>query len=130
MDVEFAFRTLGRSPLFAAVAVVTMALAIGANTAIFSVLDAVLLRDLPYRHADRIEMVWNTNAQSAVSRTAVAPPEYFDLKAQLHAHDAVAAVSRQPSALVGDGGEPERLIAYVVTPNLFDLLGTAPMIVR
>jgi predicted permease len=129
LDARFAIRTLRRAPLFTTVAVITIALGVGANTAIFSVLEAVLLRPLPYRFADRVEMIWNGNTESA-ARTAVAVPEYLDLKAQLRAHDAVAAIYPQPSPLVGDGGEPERVNAYVVTPNLFDLLGAAPMIGR
>ena len=129
-DVGYSLRTLRRSPLFAVVAIVTIGLAIGANTAIFSALNAVLFRPLPYRFADRAEMIWNSNSQSALSRTAVAVPEYFDLKEQLRSHDAVAAVAPQPSPLTGDGGEPERVMAYVVSPNLFDLLGAAPRIGR
>ena len=130
MDVAFTLRTLRRSPLFTTVAVATIALAVGANTAIFSVLNAVLLRSLPYRHADRVAMIWNSYSRTTVSHTAVAVPEYFDLKAQLSAHDAIAAIRPQPSALVGDGGEPERVNAYVVSPNIFDLLGASPAIGR
>jgi len=130
MDVAFTLRTLRRSPLFTTVAVATIALAVGANTAIFSVLNAVLLRSLPYRHADRVAMVWNNNSRTTVAHTAVAVPEYFDLTAQLRAHDAVAAIRPQPSALIGDGGEPERVNAYVVSPNIFDLLGVSPSIGR
>jgi predicted permease len=130
MDVAFTLRTLRRSPLFTTVAIATIALAVGANTAIFSVLNAVLLRSLPYRHADRVEMIWNSYSRTTVSRTAVAVPEYFDLETQLRAHDAIAAVRPQPSALVGDGGEPERVNAYVVSPNIFDLLGASPAIGR
>ena len=129
-DVAFALRTLRRSPLFAAVAIVTIGLAIGANTAIFTALDAVLLAPLPYRFADRVEMIWNSNAQSSLSRTAVAVPEYFDLQAQLRAHDAVAAITSQPSPLTDDAGEPERIMAYAVSPNLFDLLGARPAVGR
>ena len=130
MDVAFTLRTLRRSPLFTTVAVATIALAIGANTAIFSVVNAVLLRSLPYRNADRVAMIWNSNSRTTISHTAVAVPEYFDLEAQLHAHDAVAAIRPQPSALIGDGGEPERVNAYVVSPNIFDLLGVSPAIGR
>jgi len=130
MDLGFTLRTLRRSPLFALVAIVTIGLAIGANTAIFSALEAVLLKPLPYRFADRVDMVWNSNAQSTVSRTAVAVPEYFDLGEQLRSHDAVAAITPQPSPLTGDGGDPERVMAYVVSPNLFDLLGVSPSIGR
>jgi predicted permease len=130
MDLAFTMRTLRRAPLFTAVAVATMALAIGANTAIFSVLNAVLLHSLPYRHADRVEMIWNNYSRTTASYTAVAVPEYFDLKTQLRAHDAIAAVRTQPSALIGDGGEPERVNAYVVSPNIFDLLGAKVAIGR
>ncbi len=130
MDAEFAVRTLRRSPLFAAVAVFTIAIAIGANTAIFSVLNAVLLKSLPYRHAERTEMIWNQNGDGAENQTAVSIPEYFDLRDQLRAHDAVAAVRQQPSALVAEGGEPERLNAYVVSPNIFELLGASPLLGR
>jgi putative ABC transport system permease protein len=130
MDVEFALRALRRNPLFSTVAVFTIALAIGANTAIFSVLNAVLLRSLPYRHAERAAMVWNSNSRATVNHTAIAVPEYFDLKEQLRAHDAVAAITRQPSALVGEGGEPERVNAYVVTPNMFELVGATPALGR
>jgi predicted permease len=130
MDVAFTLRTLRRAPLFTAVAVATIALAVGANTAIFSVLNAVLLRSLPYRHTDRVEMIWNSYSRTSVAHTAIAVAEYFDLAAELRAHDAVAAVRVQPSALIGDGGEPERLNAYVVSPNLFDLLGASPAIGR
>jgi putative ABC transport system permease protein len=107
-----------------------MAIAIGANTAIFSVVEAVLLRGLPYRYADRAEMIWNSNAQTTATHLAVAAPEYFDLKEELRAHDAVAALTSQPSALIADGGEPERISVYVVTPNLFDLLGARTLIGR
>jgi putative ABC transport system permease protein len=129
-DVAFAFRTLRRSPLFATIAVLTIAVAIGANTAIFSVVNTVLLQSLPYRHADRAALIWNSNSRSSVNHTAVAIPEYFDLKEQLRAHDAVGAIRPQPSAIIGDGSDPERLNAYVVTPNMFELLGVTPMIGR
>ena len=130
IDLKLAARRLRRGPLFTAVAVLTIAIAVGANTAIFSVLDAVLLRGLPYRNADRLAMIWNNTSQSRSEHTADAAPEYFDLKEQLRAHDAVGALYPQPSALVADGGEPERLAAYVVTPNMFDLLGARPALGR
>lgn len=130
MDIRFALRGLRRTPLFAAVVIGTMAIAIGASTAIFSVVNAVLLRSLPYEHGDRIDVIWNGNAATPGEHYAVSAPEYFDLAAQLRDHDAVAAITPQPSALVADGGEPERLMAYVATPNLFDLLGARPALGR
>jgi len=130
MDAEYTVRMLRRNPLFAFVAILTMALGIGANTAIFSVLNSVLLRALPYRYADRTMVVWNNYSQSSLAITAVAAPEYFDMKAGLRRFDAVGAITRQASALVGEGGEPERVTSYVVTPNMFDLLGVAPTLGR
>jgi len=130
MDLAFTIRTLRCAPLFTTVAVATIALAVAANTAIFSVVNAVLLHSLPYRHADRVEMIWNNYSRTTASFTAVAVPEYFDLKAQLRAHDAIAAVRPQPSALLSDGGEPERVNAYAVSPNIFDLLGATPALGR
>jgi putative ABC transport system permease protein len=128
-DAAFAIRTMRASPLFTLVALLTIAIGVGANTAIFSVVDAVLLRSLPYQHGDRTYMLWNGNAENA-STTAVAVPEYFDYRDQIRAFDAVAAITRQPSTIVGTGGDPERLTAYVVTPNLFSLLGTRPAVGR
>jgi putative ABC transport system permease protein len=130
VDLELAFRRLRRGPLFTIAAVVTIALAVGANTSIFSVLRAVLRRGLPYRYADRAVMIWNNTGRSRFEHTADAAPEYFDLKAQLRAYDAVAALYPQPSALVAEGGEPERVSAYVVTPNIFELLGSGPVVGR
>jgi len=130
MDLRYTLRMLRRSPVFGLVAIITMALGIGANTAIFSVLDAVLLQSLPYRFADRTMMIWNNNSVSRIALTAVSAPEYFDLKTGLRKFDAVGAITRQPSALVGEGGEPERVMAYVVTPNFFDLIGSAPIVGR
>jgi predicted permease len=128
-DVQFAVRTLRRSPLFAGIAIATLALGIGASTSIFSVVNAVLMRALPYRFGDRADMIWNGQRESS-EHTAVAVAEFFDLRAQLRSYDAVAAITRQPSPLAGEGGEPEQVMAYVVTPNVFDLLGTAPAIGR
>ncbi len=130
LDVRFTLRGLRRTPLFAAVVIATMAIAIGACTTIFSVVHAVLLRSLPYAHEDRVDVVWNASATAPREHYAVSAPEYFDLAAELRDHDAVAAIAPQPSALVADGGEPERVMAYVATPNLFDLLGARPALGR
>jgi putative ABC transport system permease protein len=128
-DAAFAMRTMRASPLFTLVALLTIAIGVGANTAIFSVVDAVLLRSLPYQNGDRTYLLWNGNAENA-STTAVSVPEFFDYRDQFRAFDAVAAITRQPSTIVGSGGDPERLTAYVVSPNLFSLLGARPRVGR
>ncbi|AHG92270.1 permease (plasmid) [Gemmatirosa kalamazoonensis] len=130
-DLTLALRSFAKQPLFTVAALVTLAIGIGADTAVFSVVNAVLLRALPYRHADRVVTIWNGYGGDGPSQAAVAPAEVADLVEQSHAFDAVAAIAPQGSNVSGDGGaEPERVTAYVVSPNVFTLLGTAPAIGR
>jgi predicted permease len=129
-DAAFALRALRHNALTAAVIVLTLALAIGASTTVFSVVDAVLLRPLPYRFADRVSLVWNDDALGASTRGQLSAAEYFDLQEQLRAYDGAAAMLRQPGTLSTPGGEPERVIGYAVTSNFFSLLGVEPVIGR
>ena len=135
-DVAYGARTLRRSPLYTTIAVLTLALGIGASTAIFSVVHAVLLRALPYRDADRVVAIWNSYRQGGdVSHTAIAPAEFADVMDQNRSFDAVAAVTRAAVNLTGSCGgsgacEPERVNGYVVSPSLFTLLGTTPALGR
>jgi predicted permease len=128
-DLRMALRGLGRAPAFTAVVLVTLALGIGANAAIFSVVNAVLLRPLPYDHAGRMLVLWHSN-QAGRTGNAVAPPEYFDLKEQSRAFDRVVPIRPQASTITGDGAEPERLQGYVVTPEFFETLGARPALGR
>lgn len=131
-DVRYGLRVLRRSPLFTAIALLTLAIGIGASSAIFSVVHAVLLRALPYREAVRTVVIWNGYTQGGGrSHTAIAPPEFADVRDQTQVFDAVAAVGRQTANLTGGCGgggtcEPERVAGYAVSPDLFRLLGTAP----
>jgi predicted permease len=129
-DVTFAWRLLRRNPAFTAVAVLTIALGIGANTAIFSVVNGVLLRPLPYPNADRLLVVWNQPAAAKREFNAVSAPEFADYRDQARAFDGIAAINQQPVTLTGGCGaggcEPERVSAYLVSPNVFDLLGVRP----
>ncbi len=135
-DLAYGVRTLRRAPLYTTIAILTLAIGIGASTAIFSVVHAVLLRALPYREADRVVAIWNGYRQGgAVTHTAIAPPEFADVKEQTRAFDAVAAIARSTSNLTGSCGtagscEPERVAGYSVSPSLFTLLGTAPALGR
>jgi len=129
MDAWYALRALRKNPLFTAIAVLTIAVAIGANTAIFSVVNAVLLSPLPYDHAGRTVVLWNDYAPG-LSHAAISPPEYFDIREQSRAFDATSPIRPQRSAITGDGSDPEWLNAYVVAPNFFDLLGTRPLLGR
>ena len=128
-DAVYAWRVLRKAPAFTGTALLTIALGIGATTAIFSVVNAVLVRGAPYPHADRVDVIWNT--YSELSEAAVAAAEFADIQETSRAFDAVAALRPQTTAMSGGCGaggpcEPERVTAYVVSPNLFDLLGVAP----
>jgi predicted permease len=135
-DAAYGARTLRRSPLYATISVLTLAIGIGASTAIFSVVHAVLLKALPYREADRVVAIWNGYREGgAVTTTAIAPAEFADVMEQNRAFDQVAAVSRATANLTGACGssmacEPERVTGYSVSPNLFSLLGAGPAIGR
>jgi putative ABC transport system permease protein len=133
-DVAYAVRTLRRSPLYTLVALVTLAVGIGFNTAIFSVVNATLLRPLPYRHADRVLTIWNGTGASRSERTAVAAPEFADYIAQTTSFDALAALRVTSMTFAppcrGDRCGPEQVVAHVVSPTLFDLLGTTPQLGR
>jgi putative ABC transport system permease protein len=133
-DAVYAWRVLRKSPAFTGTALLTIAMGIGATTAIFSVVNAVLLRGAPYPHADRVVVVWNTYS-TGLSEAAVAAAEFSDIRETSRAFEAVAALRPQTSSLsggcgAGSGCEPERVTAYVVSPNLFDLLGLAPSLGR
>src|SRR5256885_15715979 len=106
-DLRYALRMLLKSPGFTIVAVLTLALGIGANSAIFSVIDAVLLRSLPFPNADRLTMIWATAPQHAGNnRQGHSYPDYLDLRAQNHAFAALAAYTGA-SVIWGIGEDSE-----------------------
>lgn len=126
-DLRFGYRTLRRNPGFSAVAVMTLALGIGANAAIFSVVNAVLLRPLPWRDPDRAVMIWSRWV--SFDKTWVASGEVVDYRRRSRTLSEVAAWGEGPVNLTGDG-EPERVAAAAVTANLFSTLGVAPIVGR
>src|SRR4030095_5895057 len=107
-DVRYAFRLLVRAPGFTAVAVLTLALGIGANTAIFSVVRSVLLAPLPFDNHDRLVVVWHGYPPN-MPRTAVSAPGFYDLRDARHLFADVAAMRLSSQNLTGDG-EPERVV--------------------
>lgn len=125
-DARYAARALAKRPAFTAVAVLTLALGVGANTAIFSVVNAVLLRQLPYRDAERLAVIYETDPKQEDFYPA-APANFLAWKARAHSFEDVAALSNKgwSSNLSGDG-EPERLQGFQVTANLFPFLGVSP----
>jgi putative ABC transport system permease protein len=124
-DLAYALRSLGKSPMFTLVVLVTLALGIGANTAIFSLIHSVLLRPLPYRDADRLVFVWSSTA--AFPRAALSPGRLLDFRNQLTSVDGLAGISQFSVNLTG-AGDPERLPASSVSSGFFDVLGVPPLI--
>jgi putative ABC transport system permease protein len=128
-DVRYAFRTLRRNPGFAIVVLLTLALGIGANAAIFSVVDAVLLQPLPYRDADRLMVIWGDLRRPGLNDIPASAGEYVDYRDRSHAFEQVAAYDTVGFNLTG-GGEPERVEGAVVTTTFFALLGGSAQIGR
>jgi len=128
-DIRYALRALGRQPLFTLVAVLTLTLGIGANTAIFSLLYQVLLRPLPYPDADRLVFVWNMYPLMGLPQASVSIPDYIDRKTQAPAiEDATLFTSGR--ANLADGGQPEQVRALRVTPSFFTTLQRQPFLGR
>ena len=128
-DLRYGARALGRAPGFTAVATLTLALGIGANTAIFSVVNTVLLKPLSYSDPDRLVFVWERNPVIGKDRDLVAPPNYLDWKSQNVVFDALGAYRVNGFALTG-AGEPESLTAITLSSSLFRVLGVRPLVGR
>ncbi|PYS70661.1 MAG: hypothetical protein DMF69_12805 [Acidobacteria bacterium] len=126
-DIQFAIRILLKNPLVTLVAILTLALGIGANTAIFSVLNAVVLRPLPYSEPDRLVMVWETIAGN--DKRSAAPGNFTDWRAQNTTFSDMAATFYGNFNLTGDG-EPERINGSTVTSNLMSTLGVQAQLGR
>ena len=123
-DVRYAVRMLIKKPAFTLIAVITLALGIGANTAIFSVVNAVLLRPLPYRDADRIVAIQELGKDG--NRIQVTPANYLDWRAQNTVFEHVAAIFERTSNLAG-ADEAERVRLAVTSANFFDVFGVRPL---
>jgi predicted permease len=127
---RFSFRQLRKSPSFAIAAVLTLALGIGATTAIFSLVNAVLLKPLPYPQADRLmRITQEDHSVGAPIPESLSYPDYFDWRAQNRAFSGMASYAGQNMTLTGDG-QAKQLGVYVVSSNLFEVLGIAPMLGR
>src|SRR6266567_5053406 len=125
-DLRYGFRMLAKNPGFTAMAVLTLALGIGANTAMFSVANAVLLEPLPYKDSGRLVTLWWTStAFGSAAPGSVCDPDYVQWRTQNRVFEDMAAFHGMTSNLTGLG-EPERLLGSAVSPNLFHLLGVSP----
>jgi putative ABC transport system permease protein len=128
-DARYGARMLAKSPWFAVAAVVMLALAIGANAAIFSVVHSVLLERLPYRHPERIVMVWEQRPKEGNFKNVVSPADYLDWRAQNQVFEYIAAFSTQSADVIG-ADEPERVSAGISTADFFHVLGVQPQLGR
>jgi predicted permease len=140
-DLRFGLRMLVKNPGFAAVAVLTLALGIGVNSVIFSVISTMLLRKPPVRDPDRLMMLFSRNVGTVgsgdeASRSPVSPPDFLDWRAQTTAFASIAAASSfegdesQTHVTVSGGSEPERVPGGAVSASYFDVLGVSPILGR
>jgi putative ABC transport system permease protein len=128
-DFRFAFRQLLKSPSFTFVAVLILALGIGVNSAIFTVVNAVFLERLPYRDADRIAVIWETNAKRPGVPNVAGPSNFIRWKERATSFESMAAYAETRANLT-DGDKPEELIAQNVTAEYFSVIGVAPFLGR
>ena len=125
-DIRYGIRVLLKNRSFTAVAVVALALGIGANSAIFSVVNSVVLRPLPYKDSDRLVTIWSSLLQPGLEKIVVSAPELADFREQSGSFDDLAAYDFQGVNVTG-GDEPERIRAALVSPNLLPMLGISPV---
>ncbi len=128
-DVKFAIRMLLKKPGFTLIAVMTLALGIGANTAIFSVVQAALLSPLPYDHSNRLMMVWQSYPQRGLDLVPLSFPNFVDLRGQAQVFEETGVFGNRSMSLTGSG-EPERIGGMRVSTTLLPISGVAPLMGR
>lgn len=129
-DIRYALRFFRKNPMFAAVAAGTLAFGIGGNTAIFTMVDAVALRSLPYRDPDRLVAIETRKAQQPELEPWTSALDFFDLRDRAHAYSAVAGISPIWNKVLTGRGEAERLECLFVSSGLFSMLGVKPALGR
>jgi putative ABC transport system permease protein len=126
-DLRYALRMLRNSPGFTAVAILTLALGIGATTAIFSVIDSVLLRPLPYKDPAGLVLVWENNSQHPNPHNTVSPPDFLDWQSRNNVFAEMSALFDQRANLTGNG-VPQEVVVQDVSANFFSVLGVDPIL--
>jgi hypothetical protein len=124
-DLRYAIRGLRGNPGFAAAAILSLALGIGASVAIFTLADNLLLRPLPYREPGRLMMVWEVNPPPGTNRNNVSPANYLDWKARNHEFESMAVFGERPAAFA-DGTRVEELQEQFMSADLLPMLGVQP----
>lgn len=132
-ELRFSFRSLRRSPGFVATVVLTLALGTGANTCMFSVIDAILLQSLPFKDPDRLVAVWSTVPDDAArligsKRNASSIPNVQDWAEQNHVFEKLSAHGFGRAVTVLNGGEPEQVETMQVYEGFFSMLGVEPIL--
>ncbi|HSO75180.1 MAG TPA: ABC transporter permease, partial [Blastocatellia bacterium] len=128
-DLRYAFRMLLKKPSFTAIVVLALAIGIGANTAIFSVVNAILLRPLPYKDFERISMIWMNNPKLGVAQDWHSYPNYMDYKEQNQVFEDMAAFNDRSFNLTG-AGDPVRTVGVWTTASMFSVMGVEPALGR
>src|SRR5690349_15286289 len=128
-EIQFALRSLLKRRAFTVIALLTLALGIGVNSAIFSAVDSILLRPLPLKDPERLVSVWEQTLRDGIQQNEAAPANFFDLQSQTQSFEQIGAYGPDDVNVTGDG-EPERLDGQVVTANVFSILDVAPALGR
>jgi predicted permease len=126
-DLRYTFRLLRRAPAFTAAAVATLALGIGANTAVFTLVDAVLFRPLPYKDPARLVMISESHVESGQQRVGVLPGSFLDWRDRSRSFEGLSLLSVSPT-LITNVQEPTRVITARVSPKFFEVIGVGPII--
>ena len=129
-DVQYALRGFAKRPGYTAVLVITLALGIGSNVAIFSVTNAVLFRPLPFENPDELVLIWNRLENTNVERALVSGPDFIDYQQNTTLFDDFAVAAATPGTLTGGGGRGEQLLVGWTSVNFLEVLGVNPMIGR
>src|SRR5271165_3145180 len=127
-DLRYAVRQLAKSPGFAVIAILTLALGIGANTAIFSVVNAVLLNPLPYPQPDRIVALFHDKPNFRTG--SISYPNFEDWQRENQSFSSMAAYREMGGVTLSGGGEPEVVIGQMVSASFFEILGVKPVLGR
>jgi hypothetical protein len=128
-DLRYSLRTLRKMPGFTIVALLVLALGIGANTAIFSVVNSVVLRPLPYPGADRLALIWETDLKDGIKREGPSGPNFLDWKEQSQSFEDMALLEVGTGTVTGEG-EPEQVVGLRVTTNFLSMLGARTVLGR
>ena len=127
--MKHGFRVLLRTPLFTICTIAALAIGIGATTALFSVVHALLIKPLPYQDADSLVVMWEHNLPRNRPRNVISPANFLAWRERSRSFDSMAAFTQNRVTLTGSG-EPQELSTLIVTANILDVLGVSPMLGR